>query len=172
MFKLIVILLYFIMVNSVSYSAGSSSNEVGKGGLEDESFLNVKNSNLKKGKDAINQAKKYAIKNKNAKSQKRFEDAIKYLLKANEDSPNNPDILNLLGYSYRKVNDFIMAELYYNQGLKLDPTHVGINEYLGELYFQTNRLELANQRLEVLRSCNCEEFEELKEIIAGTKKSK
>jgi len=28
------------------------------------------------------------------------------------------------------------------------------------------------KRLEVLKTCNCEEYEELKEIIDGTKKSK
>ena len=49
---------------------------------------------------------------------------------------------------------------------------MGINEYLGELYVVTNRIDLAKERLEVLASCNCEEYSELKEIIAGTKKSK
>ena len=33
-------------------------------------------------------------------------------------------------------------------------------------------LDLAKERLKVLKSCNCEEYDELKEIIAGTKKSK
>ena len=57
-------------------------------------------------------------------------------------------------------------------GLQVDPTHVGINEYLGELYVVTNRIDLAKERLEVLKNCNCEEFKELKEIIEGTKTSK
>ena len=46
------------------------------------------------------------------------------------------------------------------------------NEYLGELYVVTNRIDLAKERLEILKSCNCEEYQELKEIIEGTKKSK
>jgi hypothetical protein len=33
-------------------------------------------------------------------------------------------------------------------------------------------MELAKERLEVLKDCNCEEYVELKEIIEGTKKSK
>ena len=57
-------------------------------------------------------------------------------------------------------------------GLKLNPNHVGINEYLGELYVQTNRLDKAKERLQILENCNCEEYNELKEIIEGTKKSK
>ena len=43
--------------------------------------------------------------------------------------------------------------------------HLGINEYLGELYVQTNRIELAKERLQVLNGCNCEEYNELKELI-------
>ena len=31
---------------------------------------------------------------------------------------------------------------------------------------------MAKERLEILKSCNCEEYEELREIIDGTKKSK
>jgi hypothetical protein len=43
---------------------------------------------------------------------------------------------------------------------------------LGELYVAINRLDLAKERLKVLENCNCEEYDELNEIIAGTKKSK
>ena len=57
-------------------------------------------------------------------------------------------------------------------GLEINPNHVGINEYLGELYVATNRLDLAKERLKILESCSCEEYTELKEIIEGTKTSK
>ena len=49
--------------------------------------------------------------------------------------------------------------------MKLDAEHLGINEYLGELYVQTNRIDLAKERLSVLKGCNYEEYEELKELI-------
>jgi hypothetical protein len=58
------------------------------------------------------------------------------------------------------------------QGLQIEPNHNGINEYLGELYMVTNRMDLAKERLNVLKSCNCKEYNQLKEIIEGTKKSK
>ena len=77
----------------------------------------------------------------------------------------NADILNYLGYTLRKTGDLEQAEIYYLKGLELDSKHLGINEYLGELYVQTNRIELAKERLEVLKGCNCEEYEELKELI-------
>jgi predicted Zn-dependent protease len=57
------------------------------------------------------------------------------------------------------------AEKYYLAGLSIKPDHNGINEYLGELYVKTNRIDLAKERLDILRKCNCEEFEELKVII-------
>ena len=57
-------------------------------------------------------------------------------------------------------------------GLEIEPNHEGINEYLGELYVATNRLDLAKERLKVLEKCNCEEYDELKQVIDGTKKSK
>ena len=56
--------------------------------------------------------------------------------------------------------------------LEIDPNHKEINEYLGELYVVTNRINLAKERLNVLANCNCEEYGELKEIIDGTKQSK
>ena len=49
--------------------------------------------------------------------------------------------------------------------LSIDPNHFGINEYLGELYVNTNRIDKAKERLKILESCNCEEFEELKNAI-------
>src|SRR6056300_1307599 len=66
------------------------------------------------------------------------------------------------------------AEKQYEKAQKLliKSKQNGINEYLGELYVVTNRMDLAKERLEVLRNCNCEEFQELKEIIDGTRKSK
>ncbi|MGA1313569.1 MAG: tetratricopeptide repeat protein, partial [Pelagibacteraceae bacterium] len=77
----------------------------------------------------------------------------------------NPDILNYLGFTFRKMQKYDEAEKYYLAGLSIKPDHNGINEYLGELYVKTNRIDLAKERLEVLRKCNCEEFEELKVII-------
>ena len=50
-------------------------------------------------------------------------------------------------------------------GLKIEADHLGINEYLGELYVETDRIELAKERLQVLKDCNCEEYDELKELI-------
>jgi len=151
------------------FSAGISSSDkdgTWKTGKDDKLYMKGKNSNFKKATDAIKQAKKYAKKKKYNKAKKRYDDAIKFLILANEENPNQPDILNYLGYSYRKVGDFLMAEIYYEQGLAVDSEHIGINEYLGELYVETNRIDKAKERLEVLKNCKCEEFKELQNLIS------
>ena len=84
---------------------------------------------------------------------------------ANKEKPNHSDTLNYLGFTSRKIGNFKIAEKYYLEGLALSPNHFGINEYLGELYVNTNRIEKAKERLKVLENCGCEEFEELSNAI-------
>ena len=119
----------------------------------------------KSGKKLVLRAKKLEKKDKFEKAKKLYLKAYDKFEKAYALDKKNADILNYLGYTLRKTGDFEQAEIYYLKGLELDSKHLGINEYLGELYIQTNRIELAKERLEVLKGCNCEEYEELKELI-------
>ena len=119
----------------------------------------------KAGKKLVLRAKKLEKKDKIEKAKTLYLKAYKKLEKAYAKDKKNSDILNYLGYTLRKTGDLKQAEIYYLKGLELDSEHLGINEYLGELYVQTNRIELAKERLEVLKGCNCEEYEELKELI-------
>ena len=145
-----------------SFSAGSSDN----GGSS-----KIK-TNYEKAVTLIKSAKKYDKKGKFDKAEKRYRKAFKLLEASNKKKPNNPNTLNYLGFTSRKLGDFEKGENYYLQGLAIEPNHVGINEYLGELYVATNRMDLAKERLNILINCNCEEYKQLKEIIEGTKKSK
>ena len=99
------------------------------------------------------------------KALKLYSKAYDKLKVAYEKDRKNADILNYLGFTLRKAGEFQKAETYYLKGLELDSGHLGINEYLGELYVETNRIDLAKKRLEVLKGCKCEEYEELKELI-------
>ena len=149
---LIIIIFYFVLVIS-SYAAGFSDGDDNKSSL------------YNKGVSLIKKAKKLEKKGKIEKAKKRFNKALEYLITANEKNPDQADTLNYLGFAYRKTGDFMMAEVYYLQGLEINPNHIGINEYLGELYVQTNRIDLAKERLEILKNCNCEEYDELKVLI-------
>ena len=160
--KLIYTLLIIIALTNNSFSAGSSS--------DNDSTPKV--SNYAKAKNLIKAAKKYEKKGKTEKAQKRYAKAQKLLLKSNDEKPLQADTLNYLGFTTRKLGDYEGGEKFYLQGLQIEPNHNGINEYLGELYVATNRMDMAKERLEVLKTCNCEEYDELKEIIDGTKKSK
>ena len=153
----------FLLLSATSYSAGSSSSN--------NNNVNKK-TDYEKAVSLIDEAKKLEEKDKQKKAEKQYQKAQKLLIKSNENNPNNADTLNYLGFTTRKLGDFNLGEKYYLQGLAIEPKHNGINEYLGELYVVTNRMDLAKERLEVLRNCNCEEFQELKEIIDGTRKSK
>ena len=126
----------------------------------------------KDAKNLVKRAGKLEKKDKIDKAKKLYAQAFKKLEKAYSSDKNNPDILNYLGFTSRKTDDFKNAETYYLMGLKIDPNHNGINEYLGELYVQTNRMDKAKERLSVLKNCNCEEYAELKDLIEGKKESK
>jgi len=117
------------------------------------------------GKKLVLRAKKLEKKNKVEKAQKLYLKAYDKFEKAYTKDKKNADILNYLGFTLRKTGDFEKAEVYYLKGLELDAEHLGINEYLGELYIQTGRIELAKEKLEVLKGCKCEEYDELKELI-------
>ena len=159
---LISIIILFSLTGNI-YAAGSG----GSGGSEGE-----KASSYDQAVKLINSGKKNEKKGKKEKAEAKYEKALKLLIKSNKKKPNKPDTLNYMGFTSRKLGDYENGEKYYLEGLSLDPTHKGINEYLGELYVSTNRHNLAVERLEVLKNCNCEEYEELKAIIAGEKVSK
>ena len=159
--KFLLIFIFIFGFANYSLSASSSSNGSSK----------IK-SDYEKAVSLIKSAKKYDKKGKSDKAEKRYKKAFKLLLVSNKKKPNNPDILNYLGFTSRKLGEFEKGENYYLEGLAIEPNHIGINEYLGELYVVTNRIELAKERLNVLANCNCDEYNELKEIIEGTKKSK
>ena len=156
--KIFLLLFTYIVLTTSVYSAGSSGGDGNK-----VKKLTSYDSAVKR----IDKAKKAEKKGKEKKAKKLYNEALKYLYKANKEKPFDPDTLNYLGFANRKIDNIKDAEIYYLMGLEIDPKHKGINEYLGELYFYTNRHNLAVERLEVLKGCNCEEFDQLKAVIAG-----
>ena len=151
--KKIIFTFIFLLLTNFSLAAMS-----GDSGSNQENLY-------KAAKKLIIKAKKLEKKDKLEKALKLYSKAYDKLSKAYDKDKKNPDILNYLGFTLRKSGNFEKAEKFYLEGLKIKPDHKGINEYLGELYIKTNRIELAKERLEVLKGCKCEEFDELKELI-------
>ena len=156
--NLLISLFISTLVVSSSYAAGSSDSGSSKTKTKyDMAVTHIKAAKNFEKKDKLEKAKKSYLK------------AQKLLVQSNKNFPNKADTLNYLGFTTRKLGDFENGEKFYLQGLKIDPKHIGINEYLGELYVATNRHNLAIERLEVLKDCNCKEYDQLKAVIAGEK---
>jgi len=152
MIKKIICTVVFCLLTQTSFAAGGDSSS-------DSSNPQKEAQNL------VKRGKKLESKGKNEKALKLYDKAYKKLLEANKLDKKNPDILNYLGFTLRKAGKYEQAEKYYLQGLEIKPDHNGINEYLGELYVKTQRLDLAKERLAVLKNCKCEEYDELAEVI-------
>ena len=89
---------------------------------------------------------------------------IDRVLSTTIDNPNNPDSLNFFqSDTYRFY--FLMSFMseFFNE-----------NEISQEYAISLVPKKFASRikRLQVLKTCNCKEYNELKEIIEGTKKSK
>ena len=156
--NLLISLIISTLVISSSYAAGSSDS----GSSKTKTKYDMAVTHIKA-------AKNFEKKDKLEKAKKSYMKAQKLLVQSNKNYPNKADTLNYLGFTTRKLGDFENGEKFYLQGLKIDPKHIGINEYLGELYVATNRHNLAVERLEVLKDCNCKEYDQLKAVIAGEK---
>ena len=158
--KILIIINKFFLYKQFAFAAGGDSGgSSSKVSMYDEAVKLIK------------RAGKLEKKDKKDKAVKLYKEAFNKLETANKKDKNNPDILNYMGFTSRKSGNFNEAEKFYLKGLSLDPKHNGINEYLGELYVQTNRIEKAKERLAVLKNCNCKEFQEL-ELIIKTRGSK
>ena len=156
--NLLISLFISTLLISSSYAAGSSDSGSSKTKTKyDMAVTHIKAAKNFEKKDKLEKAKKSYLK------------AQTLLVQSNKNFPNKADTLNYLGFTTRKLGDFENGEKFYLQGLKIDPKHTGINEYLGELYVATNRHNLAVERLEVLKDCNCKEYDQLKAVIAGEK---
>ena len=163
--KNIFILLFSLILSTSLMAAGSDSSSGSSSSSSKEESLYEDAVKL------VKRAGKLEKKEKTDKAKKLYVQAFDKLEKAHKSDKKNPDILNYMGFTTRKTGNFEKAEKFYLEGLSLKPNHNGINEYLGELYVQTNRIDKANERLEVLKSCNCKEYSEL-ELIIKTKGSK
>ena len=166
--KKILILLFILSLNNqVSAAGGGGSDGGGSDGGSDSPSISLYDQAVK----LVKRAGKLEKKDKGERAKKLYSRAFKKLNKAYKTDKKNPNILNYMGFTSRKTGNFNEAENYYLAGLDLDPKHNGINEYLGELYVQTNRIDKANERLAVLKNCDCEEYQDLELIIKtrGTK---
>lgn len=109
---------------------------------------------------------------KKAVDEKNYQVALTHLTKAAEKSPNDADVQNLLGFSYRKLGNFDKALAHYTAALRLDPKHRGAHEYIGEAYLETKQLAKAEEHMKALENlcAICAERRDLDRAIKDYKR--
>ncbi len=95
---------------------------------------------------------------------------LKKLTKREDLGKKRADIYNLLGFSYRKLEnpDLDKSFAAYMMAIEIDPSHLGAHEYLGELYLmrdQEDKALLMLEKIVQLAGINTEEYKDLKNAI-------
>ncbi len=86
--------------------------------------------------------------------------------------PNDANVLNLLGFSHRKLGLVDVGLRYYHAALEANPEHHGAHEYLGEAYLQKDDLakaEVILKKLGGLCGTDCKHYKELAKAIDAFK---
>jgi cytochrome c-type biogenesis protein CcmH/NrfG len=101
----------------------------------------------------------------------KYQQAVSLLESVVRNNPRNADAWNYLGFGERKLAHFDRSLAAYRKALRIEPDHLGANEYLGELYLQTGQPELAKEqlrKLEALCPGGCEEYRDLEQAIRAS----
>ena len=96
-------------------------------------------------------------------------EAVRRFSRATVLDPDNADLQNYLGFSYRKMGQLELAFKHYHRALALNPRHRGAHEYIGEAYLMAGNLAGAQKHAEELRKIcllPCEELADLEKAIA------
>ena len=131
---------------STTFAAGSSSSKE-----------NHKNAHSKEYYNAVK-----LIKSEN------FDNAITILQVLIKDNPNDADIHNYLGFSFRKIGELKKSSYHYEKALNINPKHLGALEYQGELYLALGDIEKAKENLVKIDDIcftQCTELKQLKKAI-------
>ena len=124
---LITILVSFIV--STSYSAGTDSGNETNYGKDFKSAIKLI-------------------------SKKKYDNAIEKLMDLVDVSSSDftkADVLNEIGFAFRKNNDLDNASKYYLMALKEDPNHLGALEYQGEMFVDLGQKDNALANLNKLK---------------------
>ena len=141
-----------------SYSSGSSSSGASSGGSSLTSVDMMKAMQLK---NRLGSIEKLLYSDQ-------FSQALTQVRLLDNEYPDNADINNYYGFIYRKMGQYGKSGQFYKKALQLDPRHKGALEYQGELFIKTNKKELAEKNLILLKNiCGtfCPEYKKLEKAL-------
>jgi len=81
---------------------------------------------------------------------------------------DHPNVANLIGYSYRKLGDYKLSQVWYERALKADPNHVLTWQYYGPWQIeQGNRdqVQYHLSRIAAICGTDCAEYRSLAEAL-------
>jgi tetratricopeptide (TPR) repeat protein len=91
-----------------------------------------------------------------------YTDAIEQLKALGRD--DHPNVANLIGYSYRKLGDYKVSQIWYERALKADPKHVLTWQYYGLWQIEQGNRDQAQyhlSRIAAICGTDCEEYRSL-----------
>jgi tetratricopeptide (TPR) repeat protein len=77
---------------------------------------------------------------------------------------DNASVANLIGYSYRKLGDYKLSQVWYERALKTDPNHVLTWQYYGLWQIEQGNREQAKyhlNRIAAICGTGCNEYRSL-----------
>jgi hypothetical protein len=81
---------------------------------------------------------------------------------------DHPNVANLIGYSYRKLGDYQLSQVWYQRALKADPNHVLTWQYYGMWQIEQGNRDQAQyhlSRIAAICGTDCEEYRTLAEAL-------
>jgi tetratricopeptide (TPR) repeat protein len=79
----------------------------------------------------------------------------------------NAAVANLIGYSYRKLGDYKVSQIWYERALKADPNHVKTWQYYGLWQLEQGNREQAEYHLNKIASLAGTDSPEYKSLAAA-----
>jgi predicted Zn-dependent protease len=80
---------------------------------------------------------------------------------------DNAAVANLLGYSYRKLGDYKVSQVWYERALKIDPDHVKTWQYYGLWQVEQGNRDQAEYHLSRLAALVGTDSEEYRSLAAA-----
>ena len=83
---------------------------------------------------------------------------------------DNAAVANLIGYSYRKLGDYKVSQVWYERALKTDPNHVKTWQYYGLWQLEQGNRDQAQYHLSRIAALAGTDSEEYRSLAAALEK--
>jgi tetratricopeptide (TPR) repeat protein len=84
---------------------------------------------------------------------------------------DNAAVANLIGYSYRKLGDYKVSQIWYERALKADPNHVKTWQYYGLWQVEQGNRDQAQYHLSRIAALTGTSSEEYRSLAAALEKA-